>query len=307
MAAMASPPFSPDDDDDDDGGRQHEPARKRQRLAQLRPIAGRTGRCGAQRRSQPVQDLRDALDRLQAAEEMKAAALQTIQRALPKVEDMVQQSTRALDAHADFCPSLWRSQASDMPGRAVASQSNAMARAPVYRSNVDIQSACKRAAGSLWHALRNNALFEASASAAVSRSGNELCCKAGIVFHRREQLESTLSAHSSDHNSRRSLCLRVLSIDYLRVNILGNLSLRKLWSLRRVCREFSRWCATECRKLHAVPFCNQSAYGGISMVNPGNLTIYKLGAPPHSCHACCCQPPDHSLRRVATLSELRRG
>ena len=198
-------------------------------------------------------------------------ALQAVQKALPTVERMVQQSTHALDTHADFCPSLWQSQDSDAPGRAVA------------QSNLENQSACQHAAGSLRHALRNNALSEAvSASATVARAGNELCCAASVVFHRREQLESTLAAHSSDHNACRSLCLRVLSIEYLRLNILGNLSLRKLWSLRRVCHEFQQWVGQECAKLQAVPFCNQSAYGGISMVNPGNLIVYKLGASPRS-------------------------
>lgn len=271
--AMSSPPFSPphDEDADDD-----EPARKRRRPAAQCPTlrsSSRPSAVGARgaalslgrplRGSHPAQDLRDALDRLQAAEQMKAVALQAIEKALPKVERMVEQSTRALAVHADFCPSLWH--ASDTPGR------------PVIQSNVENQSACKRAAGSLRHALRNETLSEAAyASVSVAHAGNELCSAASIVFHRREQLESTLSAYSSDHNSRRSLCLRVLSIEYLRLNVLGNLSLRKLWSLRRVCRDFQQWVDQECAKLQAVPFCNQSAYGGISMVNPGNLVVYKL-------------------------------
>eukprot|EP01043_Picozoa_sp_COSAG02_P001011 COSAG02_NODE_20_length_53673_cov_86.864841_46_plen_647_part_00 len=270
---MASPPFSPPHDEDADDG---EPARKRRRPSAQCPTLRSSSRPNAVetrgaalslgrplRGSHPAQDLRDALDRLQAAEQMKAVALQAIEKALPKVERMVQQSTRALAAHADFCPSLWH--ASDTPGRAV------------IQSNLENQSACKCAASSLRHALRNETLSEAAyTSVSVARAGNELFSTASIVFHRREQLESTLSAHSSDHNSRRSLCLRVLSIEYLRLNVLGNLSLRKLWSLRRVCRDFQQWVGQECAKLQAVPFCNQSAYGGISMVNPGNLVVYKL-------------------------------
>lgn len=279
--AMASPPFSPPHENADDG----EPARKRHRAAAQcatlsSEISGdisssEPNSVGARatalslgrpvRGSHAAQDLRDALDRLRAAEEMKAVALQAIEKALPTVERMVQRSTHALAAHADFCPSLWQSYASDTPGRTV------------VQSNLENQSACKLAAGSLRHALRNEMLSEsASASASVARAGSELCSTAGMVFYRREQLESTLSAHSSDHNSRRSLCLRVLSIEYLRLNVLGNLSLRKLWSLRRVCREFQHWVGQECAKLQTVPFCTQSAYGGISMVNPGNLVVYKL-------------------------------
>ena len=264
--ALASPPFSPLDDHSD------EPTPKRYRTTH--PAAQRVVR----RRPTAAQDLRDALHRLQAAEEMKAKALQTIQKALPAVERMVQQSTHALATHADFCPSLWQSHDSDTPGQAVA------------QSNLENHSACQHAASSLRHALQNNAFSAAvSASATVARAGNELCYAASVVFHRREQLESTLSAHSSDHNARRSLCLRVLSIEYLRLNILGNLSLRKLWSLRRVCHEFQQWIGQECGKLQAVPFCNQSAYGGISMVNPGNLIVYKLGASPRKWLARCYQ------------------
>lgn len=267
---VAARPFSPDNDDD---GRAHKRLRTAQPqcLHQLSwPQQQQQQRSvGPSRRSQPVQELRDALDRLHAAEEMRTTALHAIQKVLPTVEGMVQQSTQVLAAHAEWCPSLAvaeRSQAG-RPCRAMA------------QSNRDNERICERAAGSLRLALQNQALSAAvSASASVAHSGNELCSTAGIVFHRRVQLESTLSAHSSAHNSRRSLCLRVLSIEYLRLNVLGNLSLCELWSLRRVCREFLWWSKLECAKLAAVPFCNQSAYGGISMVNPGNLTVYKLGA-----------------------------
>jgi hypothetical protein len=82
-----------------------------------------------------VQDLRLALGRLAAAEEMKRVALQMIRQSLPAVEGMVQQSTAALAAHADFCPSLADHQGQQgpqghRPGRAVA------------QSNRDNQSVC---------------------------------------------------------------------------------------------------------------------------------------------------------------------
>ena len=84
------------------------------------------------------------------------------------------------------------------------------------------------------------------------------------------------AAHSDAHNQQRCLMLRVLGIDGLRLGVLRNLSLQSLWSMRRVCRDFLRWSLAECSKLTAMPFCNQSAYGGISMVEPGQLRVFKL-------------------------------
>jgi hypothetical protein len=140
--------------------------------------------------------------------------------------------------------------------------------------------AVQRAADSLRQALRNDALSDDRPSAAVARHGTELVGAAAVVDHRREQLNATLSAHAVGYNSRRCLCLRVLSVDALREAVLSNLSLRGLWAIRRVCREFLRWSQAECNKLSALPTCNQSAYGGISMVAPGSLSVFKLGAPP---------------------------
>jgi hypothetical protein len=74
-------------------------------------------------------------------EEMKALALQMIRQSLPAVEEMVQQSTKALADHATFRPSL----ASGHTASEAATPSRA-----VSQSSRDNQGVCTRAAQNPW-------------------------------------------------------------------------------------------------------------------------------------------------------------
>jgi hypothetical protein len=200
-----------------------------------------------------LEELRGAIASLQHAEQMRAAALTVIQRHLPRVEDSVFHSTESLQRHRLLLPS--RAAREELRG----------AEAQSHRAASDVREA-----------MGHQALHDHQPWRRLVSSAEQLVGSATQIWCAHQQVNATLSAHSDAHNSVHSLLLRVMAIDPLRQQILSLLSLRELWLVRRVCRDFNSWSHKECAAVPSVPYFNQSAYGGIGMVDPQRLQTHKL-------------------------------
>jgi hypothetical protein len=200
-----------------------------------------------------LEELRVAIASLQHAEQMHAAALTVIQRHLPRVEDSVFHSTESLQRHRLLLPS--RAAREELRG----------AEAQSHRAASDVREA-----------MGHQALHDHQPWRRLVSSAEQLVGSATQIWCAHQQVNATLSAHSDAHNSAHSLLLRVMAIDPLRQQILSLLSLRELWLVRRVCRDFNSWSHKECAAVPSVPYFNQSAYGGIGMVDPQRLQTHKL-------------------------------
>ncbi len=218
--------------------------------------------------------------KLAAAEEIKAHALQTIRASLPGVVDIVRRSSQALADHGSFGPSLAIAD-TDAPRQATA------------RGHTEAERSCTSAADALGLAIQDEALSNGRPVAAVRGAANELLGAASSLYHSQEQLNATLSAHSGAHNQQRCLFLRILSIDELRFTVFGNLSLRALCGIRRVCSDFNRWSLAESEKL--------SARSGRSRHS------FRSHHHHHVTHSCACQttPPVYGPHPAHLLLQLR--
>ena len=159
-----------------------------------------------------AEQLRHQIETMQEREALARANAQSMLRdALPVLEQSLQGATRELTQHAP--------------------------RATTRRSeHSDATRQSERALGELRRVISRDA--DAAAMREASAALHET---AGRVAHQVQQLHATLAAQSSGHNDGACLVLRVLAIDNVRRNVLGNLSFVLMHRIRRVCADFRLW------------------------------------------------------------------
>ena len=171
-----------------------------------------------------------------AADAARAKALQKLNITVPAVEKMVRDAAQTLSAHQTAAPA----------SRAMrAEQAEAQTRGATQAGEVRLAAAelgLHPATGPSQPAL----------VAARSR-GEALLRTARAVSTHLEQLHATLAANAEGHNDGKSLALRVLSIGSVRGAVMKQFTLRQLFALRRVCRDFETWSCFEVRTLLPLP------------------------------------------------------
>eukprot|EP01048_Picozoa_sp_COSAG05_P013576 COSAG05_NODE_1461_length_4825_cov_2.722810_1_plen_612_part_00 len=195
-----------------------------------------------------LQSLKDAEKARVRAERMKSRTLEMLGRALPAVELMVEDTAACMAAHSDLYPSKATNEAHKEH------QLTSLRAAGVFREVMQANDP-----GWDYRGLRHSA--------------EQLLSAATVVDDARKQLHAALSARSDAHNSKRSIALRVLAIDRVRALVLGHLSLRNLYAIRRVSAEFFRWSVAETSSLPALPCVNMysGGLGAVRMVEMGRL------------------------------------
>ena len=183
-----------------------------------------------------VKELESAIEALQQAKHdqaradaSRAEALKKIQKALPAAEEMLRGAAETLlSAHEEAVPP---------PKSLRAEQADAQARSKALAVEVH------RATGALAeHAYGAPSL---PAVQGALTSGKKFLAAVKQVSGHVEQLHAQHAANSGGHNDSRPLAIRVLGIDQVRSVVLGSLSLRNLFAMRRACRDFWRWSVFE--------------------------------------------------------------
>ena len=186
-----------------------------------------------------LQQLRRAERAQKEADDERAKAVKLLGAAVPAAVEMVRGATETLSKH----------EVAAAPSKALrAEQADAQARSDTLAGEV-----CQ--AVSQLAQLPAKSVCRPSVASARGRGAAFLTAVREVSGHL-GQLHATLAASAAGANDGRSLVLRVLGIDQIRTVMLANLSLRRLFAVRRVCRDFESWSRAEVALLPRLPMDN---------------------------------------------------